>query len=175
MYNTEINFKTLLMKKSVFILLPIFAFILLACGGGNEDTTTKTQSETTDTVIKEDTPQEEPKTEEFAKQRVSEYWENNVFDDFGANYELLCNNIKDLVNKETFIEKYREDRQESPLAKPEKVDVGNIRIEDDTAIARVTIYTLVYEEGTSSTTEINYENGRWCRQLKDDTIEWLLE
>ncbi len=156
-----------------FLVIVISSVFLTGCT--NEKDVNETQSETTDTIVKEETPQEEPKTEEFAKERVSEYWENNVFDDFGANYELLCNNIKDLIDKETFIEKYQEDRKERPLAKPEKVDVGNVRIENDTAIARITVYTLFYEEGTNSTTEINYENGRWCRQLQDDTIEWLLE
>jgi hypothetical protein len=63
MYNTEINFKTLLMKKSVFILLPIFAFILLACGDGGEGTTQKTQPERVDDTSQSE--KEVPKALQF--------------------------------------------------------------------------------------------------------------
>jgi len=118
---------------------------------------------------------DEPKSEEFVKQKVTDYWENNRFGDFGANYEIMCNGVKQSVSKDVFVSKYKKDREENLLAKPEKVEIGDVRIEDDTAIARVTVFTLFYTEGTAGTTELIYENGRWCLTRKPDTLKWLQE
>ena len=117
----------------------------------------------------------EPKTETLASQRVADYWENTRFGDFGPNYDLMCDDVKQAVSKDVFVQKYKEDREENPLRKPEKVEVGNVRIEGDTAIARVTIFTLFYTEGSPGTTELKYENGKWCLMRKPETLKWLQE
>ncbi len=135
----------------------------------------KDDNDFTGVVVVEEKDTFEPKTADFAQRRANEYWGNNVFDDFSANYDLMCEEIKTLVDKETFVQKYKEDREERPLAKPERVEIGETRLEEDTAIVRVAVFTLVYDKGTSSTTELLYENGRWCKLLKPSTIEWLTE
>lgn len=117
----------------------------------------------------------EPKTEPFVKKLVNEYWEVDIFNDFGARYNLMCGDVKNIVTKEKYIAKYKADREERPLVKPEKVDIGEVRIDGDTAIARVTAYTVFYTEGTSFTTELKYDNGKWCITVKEDTKKWLSE
>lgn len=117
----------------------------------------------------------EPKTEAFVKELVNKHWEADVFDDFGAMYNFMCDDVKKIVAKENYIAKYKADREERPLAKPNKVDVGEVRIEGNTAVARITAYTTFYTEGSSSISNLKYEGGKWCVTVKEDTKKWLAE
>lgn len=117
----------------------------------------------------------EPKTETFVKKFVNEHWEADVFDDFGAKYNFMCDDVKKIVAKEKYIAKYKADREERPLAKPNKVDVGEARIEGNIAVVRITAYTPFYTEGSSSISNLKYEGGKWCVMVKEDTKKWLAE
>jgi len=66
----------------------------------------KDDNDFTGVVVVEEKDTFEPKTADFAQRRANEYWGNNVFDDFSANYDLMCEEIKTLVDKETFVQKY---------------------------------------------------------------------
>lgn len=171
------------------ILITIFALGIVVIAGGvgafllvpklNQDTETTAsatpEEQNGSAPISEPEQKIEPKTEEFVAQRVADYWENTRFGDFGPNYELMYDDVKRVVSREVFIQKYKEDREENPLRKPEKVEVGDVRIEGETAVARVTVFTLFYTEGSPGTTELQYENGRWCLTRKPDTLKWLQE
>lgn len=150
-------------------------YVLMPKLGQDTQTTASATQEENAIVPTESAYQAEPKTEAFASQRVAAYWENTRFGDFGPNYELMCDDVKRAVSKEVFVQKYKEDMEENPLRKPEKVEVGNVRIEGEMAIARVTIFTLFYTEGSPGTTELMYENGRWCLTRKPNTLKWLQE
>lgn len=117
----------------------------------------------------------ESMTAESAKQRATEYWDNTKFSDFSANYELMCDDVKDAVDKATYIQKYELDLEENPLRKPDRIEIGDARIEGNTALVRVTAFTVFYPEGTSTTTELDYANAKWCKKVSQETLDWLQE
>lgn len=159
------------MKKVIIVIVILFGILLAGFFLlNNRDIQVNEQVERVKQVITA-----ESKTEAFVKKLANEYWEADVFSDFGARYKFMCDDVKKIVTKEKYIAKYKADLEERPLVKPEKVDIREVRIDDDTAIARVTVYTVFYTEGTSFTTELKYDNGKWCITVKEDTKKWLSE
>lgn len=153
----------------------IIGILVLLVIGGAYFFTTNTAENDNDTITPTQQQKGEAMTVETAKQRATEYWENTTFSDYSANYELMCNEVKVVVSKETYVQKYELDLEENPLRKPDRIEIGDARLEGNTALVRVTLFTLFYPEGTSDTTELIYENDKWCKSLSQETLTWLQE
>ncbi|MBU1088508.1 hypothetical protein KKA02_01335 [Patescibacteria group bacterium] len=111
----------------------------------------------------------EPKTEKFVKEKAEKYWDTISFKDHSAKYEFMCEEVKSSVSKEKYIQKYKEE-DSVPL---EKVEILEVRIEDNIAYIKTVGYNFFYQDGMSGMTEMRYENDKWCKVLSEETIEWL--